>query len=382
MEDQMNRVQTKGTARRIRFASTALGLLSLGMVWATGCGGVAAEPDAGGESHFLHECDSECGGGLDCVAGVCTKGCLVGEATCDNLAPSAICTDESVEPGEVAVCDVSCDGTGDCAELGAGYHCSSGFCRYTDANGSGGSTSSGGSNGSGATGNGASSNGGGGNGFDPGSVFPCPDGEVESDPLDVSLASWHGDVLTLQVEHGGGCAEHEYSLCFGAFLESYPVQSELRLIHDANGDNCEAWISQAVDFDLTPVREAYTGGYNSDAGLIDTTYGMYAFGALTCEERMLAASQRAGDAVEWSNTFCNDVSDCEWVSLDTACAKGCGGITSTEGVPQVSEQIEVIESTICGDYEADDCPPVPIPTCLPPGPMACINNECVQSEGG
>jgi hypothetical protein len=112
------RAKTKG---RMRYVLVGLLLIA--------CGGVLSKPQGGGESHFLERCVDDCGGGLECVADVCTRGCLVGESSCTDLLPAAICTDQSIEPGAVAVCDVACSSAGDCAGLGADFECEIGFCR-------------------------------------------------------------------------------------------------------------------------------------------------------------------------------------------------------------------------------------------------------------
>lgn len=96
------------------------------------CGGIVGKPTVGGESHFLRKCgegSGDCGTGLTCVAGVCTRGCLVRTDKCDDLFPQATCTDESIEPGELAVCDVSCVDDMACSGLGNTFVCNDGFCR-------------------------------------------------------------------------------------------------------------------------------------------------------------------------------------------------------------------------------------------------------------
>ena len=79
-----------------------------------------------GESHFLDYCDSSCGDGLDCISGVCTRGCLVAENGCGDLAVEATCTDQSIEPGKVAVCDVECNDDADCEGIADGHRCDAG----------------------------------------------------------------------------------------------------------------------------------------------------------------------------------------------------------------------------------------------------------------
>ena len=109
----------------------ASGLWTLGLaVLAGACGGTTANtPSLGSESHFLAHCAGSCGDGLDCIGGICTRACLTASSSCADLAPDASCTDQSVEPGAVAVCDVACTVQSDCARLGANYTCQGSFCR-------------------------------------------------------------------------------------------------------------------------------------------------------------------------------------------------------------------------------------------------------------
>ena len=77
------------------------GLIAL--VLAVACGGATTgTPVVGGETHFLRQCTTTCGDGLSCIAGICTRGCVVGEASCGDLAAGAACTPASVDPGAVA----------------------------------------------------------------------------------------------------------------------------------------------------------------------------------------------------------------------------------------------------------------------------------------
>ncbi len=93
------------------------------------CGGSLGTRTAGGESHFLEGCEESCSAGLECITNVCTRSCLVEGSDCTDLSPSAVCTNQSIEPGAVAVCDVACDRDRDCAGLGGDFECRAGFCR-------------------------------------------------------------------------------------------------------------------------------------------------------------------------------------------------------------------------------------------------------------
>jgi len=149
------------------------GTLGLALL-AGACGGsVHKPPSVGSESHFLAYCSGSCADGLDCIGGICTRSCLTQQGSCSDLAASARCTNASVEPGQVAVCDVSCSGAAECSALGSNYGCDAGFCRTPSSSplgnaGSGGAAGSAGN--SGSSGTGSSGTGSGGTGSGGGSV--------------------------------------------------------------------------------------------------------------------------------------------------------------------------------------------------------------------
>ena len=71
-----------------------------------------------------------------------------------------------------------------------------------------------------------------------------------SDAIAIDGAELSGGTLYLQLQHGGGCAEHEYRLCpSDRILESDPAQWDLFVVHDAHGDECEAEISATFSVD-------------------------------------------------------------------------------------------------------------------------------------
>jgi len=76
-----------------------------------------------------------------------------------------------------------------------------------------------------------------------------------------------GDALTLNVSYGGGCATHRFTLVASeVFMESFPVQLAVLLAHDANGDACEAWLTEAYRFDLRVIRDRYREAYGRGPG--------------------------------------------------------------------------------------------------------------------
>lgn len=72
-----------------------------------------------------------------------------------------------------------------------------------------------------------------------------------------------GAALELTVVSGGGCQNHEYSLTMtpAAFMESYPVQANVCLRHDAHDDPCDAIVTDSVVFDLGPIIGLYKQMY-------------------------------------------------------------------------------------------------------------------------
>lgn len=77
------------------------------------------------------------------------------------------------------------------------------------------------------------------------------------------------DILTIEVQYGGGCKEHVFSL-FGspAFMKSNPVQIDVMLSHNANNDMCKALITEELSFDLSPLKELWQENYGESGTII------------------------------------------------------------------------------------------------------------------
>lgn len=114
-----------------RRVARALALV-LGVGLVVSCGALKGEPTLGGETHFLLTCEDDCGPGLSCIDGVCTRGCEPSFSSCSELAPEASCVsapDGAERAGFAGTCDVTCAADTDCASLGASHTCRSGACR-------------------------------------------------------------------------------------------------------------------------------------------------------------------------------------------------------------------------------------------------------------
>ncbi len=99
-------------------------LLLLGLAL-TSCG-KTNEPGSG-ETHFLQHCEGGCGGGYECLCGVCTKSCDA-DAACNEEGASCVTASCATEE---PVCDVTCTTSSDCAGLGSDFECAAGVCRQS-----------------------------------------------------------------------------------------------------------------------------------------------------------------------------------------------------------------------------------------------------------
>ncbi|MCA1760365.1 MAG: NigD-like protein [Bacteroidales bacterium] len=80
---------------------------------------------------------------------------------------------------------------------------------------------------------------------------------LANDPVHLHEVAVDGDCLYLKLSFSGGCRNHKIELA-RIHLENgneaeIPV---LEIRHNAKGDMCEAWLTQEVQFDLTPLKEA------------------------------------------------------------------------------------------------------------------------------
>lgn len=98
--------------------------------------------------------------------------------------------------------------------------------------------------------------------------------KLKMDGFRLDSAYIEGDAIRLKVSYGGGCRSHEFKLWK---LPSNPGQSqktELLLDHNSNGDLCEAWITEWLEFNLKPIRQA---GKNSVTVLLRGSPEMSAY---------------------------------------------------------------------------------------------------------
>ena len=75
------------------------------------------------------------------------------------------------------------------------------------------------------------------------------------DAYHIQSVDVQGDVLEFSVSYSGGCEEHEFELHSAAgWTYSNPPGKHIVLIHNANGDTCEAALREDLSFDISQLR--------------------------------------------------------------------------------------------------------------------------------
>ena len=90
-----------------------------------------------------------------------------------------------------------------------------------------------------------------------------------ADPYQMNSAAIEGDTLLANVSYAGGCADHVFTLVVAdRFMESDPVRLTADIAHDGHGDLCEAWLTEDLRFDLTPIKSMYERAYRQKHGTV------------------------------------------------------------------------------------------------------------------
>jgi len=103
--------------------------------------------------------------------------------------------------------------------------------------------------------------------FSPGGVNSAT--QWGTDDYELDAASITGDTLAVTVSYSGGCRTHRFTLIAAdAFLESDPVQLDVAIAHDADGDPCKAYPTEDCHFILDPIKARYKASYGAGPGTI------------------------------------------------------------------------------------------------------------------
>ena len=82
------------------------------------------------------------------------------------------------------------------------------------------------------------------------------------DNAKLNQATIVGDSMKLSISYSGGCQTHEFKLIgLKDFAESSPLQATIYISHNANKDDCEAFLTEELAFDIIPLKEHYNSIY-------------------------------------------------------------------------------------------------------------------------
>ncbi|MDY0098787.1 MAG: hypothetical protein RBR81_06270 [Bacteroidales bacterium] len=72
-----------------------------------------------------------------------------------------------------------------------------------------------------------------------------------SDPFDLRSMTIAGNTVTITVSYPGGCMKHTFEIIWNETLtDTRPSRTDFVIIHNANGDGCEAYITDTLIFEV------------------------------------------------------------------------------------------------------------------------------------
>lgn len=81
---------------------------------------------------------------------------------------------------------------------------------------------------------------------------------LDGDAFELRAARIDGTDLVMDVAYSGGCAEHAFSgFTPEVNLAIYPPQITVFIVHEGNGDMCEAYLSESVELDMTSLLDTF-----------------------------------------------------------------------------------------------------------------------------
>ena len=74
----------------------------------------------------------------------------------------------------------------------------------------------------------------------------------QSDQVDILDVKISGNVMTLKIGYKAGCKNHEFSIIGSQMIsKSLPPIRNIQLIHDSNDENCETYVTQNLEYDIS-----------------------------------------------------------------------------------------------------------------------------------
>lgn len=76
--------------------------------------------------------------------------------------------------------------------------------------------------------------------------------EAPNDAVKIKKADLREGQLLLTISYGGGCQNHEFGInANSAIMKSLPPKRSIQLTHNSNEDQCKAYLTKKIQFDVT-----------------------------------------------------------------------------------------------------------------------------------
>ncbi|MCH2109146.1 MAG: hypothetical protein MK135_07445 [Polyangiaceae bacterium] len=189
------------------------------------------------------------------------------------------------------------------------------------------------------------------------------------DPIDINRVELFGDELIVVGAHAGGCEMHAYGLCFEPnALTAEPVELELKLLHESNGDSCEAYLStDELRFDLSMLKEKY--GSAPDSLLISLGEQTLSYPGEKDDDQSLLSWEEIDAKIAQAN-YCESVDDCQGIST-----RPC----ETAYVNGSSAELMSLNQAISERLKADGDEFSACPAICACGLLTCEQNRCTTA---
>lgn len=76
----------------------------------------------------------------------------------------------------------------------------------------------------------------------------------DTQPYNITSVFLQDNVLQMDINYNGGCAEHEFELVGSSFItKSLPPKRIIQLYHHKSDDDCRELINETIYFDISPL---------------------------------------------------------------------------------------------------------------------------------
>ncbi len=83
--------------------------------------------------------------------------------------------------------------------------------------------------------------------------------DITNDPYELKDISYEDGIIKITVSYGGGCKPHYFTVTWDEAVKySYPPIIDLIITHNANGDLCEAYITETLEIDTELLFDSIT----------------------------------------------------------------------------------------------------------------------------